>query len=611
MNAKRLVPWIAAALALVGALVAAAPPRPVRGFDLEAFGLLPVLEGGRVKPLDSLARNSLLLVRGTQSFRFQDPSTGEKRTVGADEWLLDVLFRPELANGQPVFRIDDPEVLGLIGLPQTSNRYFSWDTLAPHLAEIQRQAEIAEPIDAKQRNRFQAAIVNLYNRVWIYYRIQNSLQVAGSPGLLVETASAGSPGASQRHSLLASLAHFRPLPPLPGRGPDAWRNVGEALRAAAAGEVDPGLAAWGRLGVSWAAQDPSSFGRAAAEIRAIADAQAAGVEAIRETRHELVFNRAQPFYVGMVIYVLALLALFASWLADPRKAARGGGWLDVLRPAAYGLLLAGLTVHSVGLLSRMFLQDRPPVTNLYSSAVFVGWGAVILGAFLEGRYRKGFGTAVAAATGFATLLVAHHLTGDGDTMEMMRAVLDSNFWLGTHVVTITIGYSGMFLAGAIAIVWVIREHVASRLDPETTKILSSMVYGVIAFALFFSFLGTVLGGIWADQSWGRFWGWDPKENGALLIVLWCAIVLHARWGGYARTRGIMAMAIFGNVITSLSWFGVNMLGVGLHSYGFMDKAFWALAGFSASQMAFIGLAYLPRQFWKPASRRGGEAAQEG
>jgi ABC-type transport system involved in cytochrome c biogenesis permease subunit len=183
-------------------------------------------------------------------------------------------------------------------------------------------------------------------------------------------------------------------------------------------------------------------------------------------------------------------------------------------------------------------------------------------------------------------------------MEMMRAVLDSNFWLATHVVTITIGYSGMFLAGTIAIGWALREHLAKTRDPATTKAISSTVYGVICFSLFFSFLGTVLGGIWADQSWGRFWGWDPKENGALLIVLWCAIILHARWGGFVRERGIMAMAIFGNVITSLSWFGVNMLGVGLHSYGFMDKAFFALAGFCASQLALMGLALLPRRFWR-------------
>jgi len=213
-------------------------------------------------------------------------------------------------------------------------------------------------------------------------------------------------------------------------------------------------------------------------------------------------------------------------------------------------------------------------------------------------------TAVAAASGFASLIVAHHLTGDGDTMEMMRAVLDSNFWLGTHVITITIGYSGTFLAGAIAIAWTIRKHLGRGLDAATSKMLTSMAYGIVCFALFFSFIGTVLGGIWADQSWGRFWGWDPKENGALLIVLWNAIILHARWGGYARDRGIMAMALFGNVITSASWFGVNMLGVGLHSYGFMDKAFYSLTGFWALNLAIMALTLAPRHFW-----RGGEEAQ--
>jgi ABC-type transport system involved in cytochrome c biogenesis permease subunit len=188
-------------------------------------------------------------------------------------------------------------------------------------------------------------------------------------------------------------------------------------------------------------------------------------------------------------------------------------------------------------------------------------------------------------------------------MEMMRAVLDSNFWLATHVVTITIGYSGTFLAGTLAVGYTLARQFSPRFDSSSTRTLVSMTYGIICFALFFSFVGTVLGGIWADQSWGRFWGWDPKENGALLIVLWNAIILHARWGGYVRERGLMAMAIFGNVITSLSWFGVNMLGVGLHSYGFMQSAFWSLSGFIVSQLALIALCLLPRRFW--SSRRPG------
>jgi hypothetical protein len=129
-----------------------------------------------------------------------------------------------------------------------------------------------------------------------------------------------------------------------------------------------------------------------------------------------------------------------------------------------------------------------------------------------------------------------------------------------------------------------------------------MIFGVTCFSLFFSLVGTVLGGIWADQSWGRFWGWDAKENGALLIVIWNAIILHARWAATARIRGISCMAIFGNVVTAWSWFGTNMLGVGLHTYGFMDKAFNPLMFFVGSQLLLICLAYLPALFDSVSSR---------
>ncbi|HZZ83377.1 MAG TPA: cytochrome c biogenesis protein CcsA [Anaeromyxobacteraceae bacterium] len=595
MKLAKIAPLLAGGLALAAVGAAMLPPRPVRGFDVDAFGHLPVLEGGRVKPVDSVARNALLMIRSQQSFRF------EGRTVSADEWLLDLLFRPEVADQQPVFVINDPDVLGLMGLKQTSDRYFSFRTMGPHLEEIQRQAAAAQPVDAKQRTRFQSAVVNLFDRAYLYYRLKNTVQLERSGGLAAELAAPLAPGAAARQEALAELAFFRPLPPAPGQRADAWRSVGEALRSPAAAD-GADLQALARASIAWGAQDPAAFDRALADLTGAI--RAARPEALSQSSSEVLFNRAEPFYLGMVIYVLALLVLFASWAWKP----------EILQPSAFALLLAGAVVHTGGLVSRVVLQGRPPVTNLYSSAVFVGWGAVVLGVILERIYRKGFGTAVAAAAGFASLIVAHHLTGDGDTMEMMRAVLDSNFWLATHVVTITIGYSGTFLAGAIAIAYTLRRHLAPRLDPATTRTLVSMTYGVVCFALFFSFVGTVLGGIWADQSWGRFWGWDPKENGALLIVLWNAIILHARWGGYVREKGIMAMAIFGNVITSLSWFGVNMLGVGLHSYGFMDKAFWALAAFIGSQLAVMGFCLLPRHFWKgsaagAAGEGGGQAAK--
>jgi ABC-type transport system involved in cytochrome c biogenesis permease subunit len=251
----------------------------------------------------------------------------------------------------------------------------------------------------------------------------------------------------------------------------------------------------------------------------------------------------------------------------------------------------------------MWLEARPPVTNLYSSALFVGWGAVALCVVLEYFYKNAIGSAAAGLIGFAALLIAHHLALGGDTLEMMRAVLDSNFWLATHVVTIAVGYSATFLAGFLALIYVLRGVFTKSLDESTASALGRMIYGIICFATLFSFVGTILGGIWADQSWGRFWGWDPKENGALLIVIWNSVLLHARWGGLVKLRGLACLAIFGNVVTAWSWFGVNMLGVGLHSYGFMDAAFWWLVLFVLSQLAIIAVAMVPETKWRSSRYR--------
>src|SRR5206468_3762169 len=278
----------------------------------------------------------------------------------------------------------------------------------------------------------------------------------------------------------------------------------------------------------------------------------------------------------------------ASWLV----------WEQRLGGYAYSLLIFAFLVHRAGLLTRMYLEGRPPVTNLYSSAVFIGWAAVFLGIALERFYRNGIGSATASMVGFITLLIAHHLSMDGDTMEMMRAVLDTNGWLATHVVCVTLGYASTFLAGFLALTYILRGSLTSSLNRETARALLRMVYGIVCFATLFSFVGTILGGIWADQSWGRFWGWDPKENGALLIVLWNALILHARWGGLVRDRGFVNLAVCGNIVTSFSWFGVNMLNIGLHSYGFMDAAFKWLMIFIVSQVVIIGVGLLPAHLWR-------------
>ncbi|MBL4576281.1 MAG: cytochrome c biogenesis protein CcsA, partial [Opitutaceae bacterium] len=169
---------------------------------------------------------------------------------------------------------------------------------------------------------------------------------------------------------------------------------------------------------------------------------------------------------------------------------------------------------------------------------------------------------------------------------------------GQHGVVIILGYSATYFAGFLALIYVGRGVFTKTLDKKMAATLARMIYGIICFATLFSFVGTVLGGIWADQSWGRFWGWDPKENGAVLIVLWNVIILHARWGGYIKARGLVNMAIFGNIITTWSFFGTNMLGVGLHSYGFMESAFLWMIAFMGSQLLVMAIGTLPPQFWR-------------
>ena len=188
-------------------------------------------------------------------------------------------------------------------------------------------------------------------------------------------------------------------------------------------------------------------------------------------------------------------------------------------------------------------------------------------------------------------------------MRMLVAVLNSNFWLSTHVITVTIGYSACLLAGAIGHVYMVRALLpGDETKPERLKEMGKMIYGTTCFGLLFSFIGTVLGGIWADQSWGRFWGWDPKENGALLIVIWCIILLHAKYWGYIRNLGMAQGSIFGAIVVALAWFGVNLLNVGLHSYGFTDGAATKLFAYCGGELLFMAVTGLWLKLAPPKDR---------
>ncbi len=398
---------------------------------------------------------------------------------------------------------------------------------------------------------------------------------------------------TQRYRKLGQVKYAYAIPnPNGTAGGDRWQHISFALLSAiTSGKLPYPATIYGRLISAYRSGDTQGFNQAIREYNQYLGQTTP--QYLTRPHLEFFFNQAQPFPQTMVLYMVVFVLALASWLK----------WPKTLGKTAAILLLFAFLLHTAGLVTRMYLQGRPPVTNLYSSAIFVGWGAVLLCLFLERFYKNGIGSVCASAIGFVTLLIAQNLQVDGDSLEMLRAVLDTNVWLGTHVVMVTLGYSATFLAGFLGIIYIFRGLLTKSFDEMTARSLGRMMYGIVCFATLFSFIGTVLGGIWADQSWGRFWGWDPKENGALLIVIWNAIILHARWGGYARERGVAVLAVFGNIITSLSWFGVNMLGVGLHSYGFIDEAFGPLLVFILSQLAIVGLGILPQKYWRGIQAR--------
>ncbi|MEX0330486.1 MAG: cytochrome c biogenesis protein [Puniceicoccaceae bacterium] len=569
------------------------------------LGQMPVLEGGRVKPLDAVARHTLLLIRGKQSIKYKaelEDGTTERRKVEAIDWLTEVLFDRQEADKIPVFRIDHPDILGMFGLEAGTKKYFSYADLEPYLMKVQEQARQINP-DSKQRNSYETAINQLYGNLALYQMVAQTVYPLrlrqsvpsfynGVVNSVMEAANQfAASGQSTPQNLDSPMLrmHMQQLSEMSRTTifllnyNGEWKKPGDVMVEGIpmTGGLPEQMVTLGKLAQARQGGDAEAFAEAAAELAAFAPAVAKTGE---HPVMEFYFNQSQPFIVALALYVLVTLLVFLGWLFTPK----------VFLANAYRILWIGFVIHTAGLVLRVIITGYAPVTNLYSSAVFVGWVAVLLSLIFEHFQRKGVGSLAAATVGFLTLLVAHHLSDTGDTMEKMRAVLNSNFWLSTHVITITMGYGATFLAGFLGIIYTLNGWFRTRsgMPKEMQQSFHRMIYGAVCFSLLFSFVGTVLGGIWADQSWGRFWGWDPKENGALMIVLWTAMILHALRGGLIKTRGLVNLSIIGNVITAWSWFGTNMLGVGLHSYGFMDSAFFWLLVFWFSQFAMIFLEWL-------------------
>ena len=261
----------------------------------------------------------------------------------------------------------------------------------------------------------------------------------------------------------------------------------------------------------------------------------------------------------------------------------------MLHKMPYILAAFGITAHIAALIARIHILDRPPVGTLYESILFVTLICAGFGFFISIKKDSHLPLIAGLCAALTLLLIAPIFAPTGDSLEVLVAVLNTNFWLTTHVLIITAGYGVCILAACLA-------HAALYIkafqnDTESWLKLQQNIYHISISTLLLTALGTVLGGIWADQSWGRFWGWDPKENGALLIVLWLIWAQHGRTSNHLKPVAFLAAIAALNIIVALSWFGVNLLGVGLHSYGFTSGMASGLFAFCALEIVAIAALY--------------------
>ncbi|MFT5285567.1 MAG: ABC-type transport system involved in cytochrome c biogenesis permease subunit [Planctomycetota bacterium] len=612
---------------------------------LELAEELTIQAGGRVKPLSTYAAFQLLKTNGKRKV-----ITPDEVTLNPTEWILDSMFFPEMAKSYEIFLVEDSDVLIAAGIEgkKRRDRYSYNELLSGRKELVERARATSGKADKdlssleRQTRALAANLMAFDDLTWFLDFARLKLAAGDGPGMArvypgaeILTLSQLLAKAGELRGLWATtqdpvdqqtatkltneidfyvkrggygLAMIAPNPEWSSNPPPE----GHEDHAVEVEEEDTYLTPMGMMTSIFASKDPANsmgvrmialfemlfeqrnqpvafaktLGAFHAQLKEAAEAR----DEFALIPMEVSFYKRDYFYNSLAIYLLSFILLGVSWLRPSSKMLQKAVWACIL--GATGMLITGIVF-------RCILRSRPPISTLYETILFITACSVLVALFIEYFNRQRVALAVASVMGalgvfLSTKYELKEAVTAGDTMPSLVAVLDTNFWLATHVTTVSMGYSAGLLAAAMAHVWILGKAFGLKKgDREFYRGLTRMIYGIICFGLFFSLVGTVLGGIWANYSWGRFWGWDPKENGALLIVLSMLMMLHARLGGHIKQFGICMSSVVCGLVVSFSWWGVNLLGIGLHSYGFTSGIFTTLVIFFGIEglVLLIGLAW--------------------
>ncbi len=517
--------------------------------DLYELKTIPILENGRIKPMDTFARESLQLIYGKTVFKKE---SGEK--LSAIEVVFTWMLQPSAWESSPIFEISYSELKRALKLDM-GRKFFSFKEILSCDMLPTLMQDLVSRRDAKEKlDPFFQAVQRLESQLFTFREIANGNM-------------------------------FHVYPPKEGK---AWLNiaqVSEPEQQEAFKKVVQEFASYvvelakgsGAPEVS-AAMD--KLETAAREFKEFAKAiNPAIYPSENRMKYELHYQEFHPFQWAWIMYLLAAICCFVAWIF------RKSPWMI----PAWCLVGAGFLLHNYGFALRVYIAERAPVTNMYETVIWVGYGAVVFSIIIEMIYKWRFILLSGAIVGTFCLALADMapVILDG-SLHPLEPVLRNNFWLLVHVLMITISYAAFFLAfilGDIGLVYFIMDESQHQ---DKIRAISLAIYRAKQIGVALLAPGIILGGVWADYSWGRFWGWDPKETWALIALLGYLAVLHGKAGGFIKDFGLIAASVVTFSLVIMAWYGVNyVLGAGLHSYGFGAGGVEYVSIFVAAHICYV------------------------
>src|SRR5436189_1402527 len=551
LHSRRLRRWIftfvAAASALFGSVSYGQSDLPNSNsgsLDFKQWGLTAIQDGGRRKPVDTFASETLIRITGRSAY-----TDAAGRKWQPNDFVLSALLETHDWKNEPMVLVSFGKLKEQLGFDKTQRR-FSFGQLAGSI-ELQRLANEAQALKRAEKplDRVQQEALGVSDRLTLFARVMDGSALLIVPAPTNETDPWVEPSG---WSKFYSEAQFAP--------------VQTQLQTAAAAYVNG---------------DGFNFSRAANQVRDNLRGLSPSIyPQERQLRLESFYNHLEAFYRAIWCYGIALVILLVAHfrrgfgVRGHVRAFESGDMsphskVNALQLLGIGVALLGLAFHASGIVMRCMIASRPPVTNMYESIIWVSFAVSFFGMIFFARYRAPVYLLAALPVTLIALLLVHQMPiAMPSSIDPLVPVLRDNFWLTVHVLAITLSYAAFALAMGLGHILLWRY----ARNPATASADAPMhfwLYRVLQLGVLLLAAGTILGGVWANYSWGRFWGWDPKETWALIALLCYILTLHGRLAGWWTEFGLVVASVVCFLAVLMAWSGVTfVLGKGLHSYGF-------------------------------------------